>query len=308
MSKVNLKKLASIALGIVLIGMLTACGGNTSKSSPENVKEKPNTTFTIVTSFYPVYISALNVAKDIEGVQVVNMTEPITGCLHDYTLSTKDMKILEEAQVFVVNGAGMESFMDDVTSQLQQLKVINASEGIPLIAGEGNEGDNPHVWVSITNAIAQVQNIQKQLSAIDPEHSEVYQKNAAAYLIKLETEKKKMHEALDSISKRDIITFHEAFPYFAKEFNLNIVDVIEREPGSEPSAKELGETIDKVNKLGIKALFAEPQYPQKAAEAIAVDTGAKVYTLDPASTGPMELDAYISIMDKNLEVLKEALK
>ena len=98
---------------------------------------------------------------------------------------------------------------------------------------------------------------------------------------------------------------------FAKEFNLNIVDVIEREPGTEPSPKELEETIDKVKELKVKALFAEPQYPAKAAEVIAKETGAKVYTLDPAVTGESKADAYddyINTMKKNLDVLKEALQ
>ena len=115
-------------------------------------------------------------------------------------------------------------------------------------------------------------------------------------------------KSLDNVKNRDIVTFHEAFPYFAKEFNLNIVGVIEREPGSEPSAKELQETIEQVKKLKVKALFAEPQYPAKAAETIAKETGSKVYTLDPVVTGPMDADAYINIMDSNLKILEEALK
>ena len=60
-----------------------------------------------------------------------------------------------------------------------------------------------------------------------------------AYIVKLEAQRDKMHKSLDNVKNRDIVTFHEAFPYFAKEFNLNIVGVIEREPGSAPSAKEL---------------------------------------------------------------------
>ncbi|MDF2614297.1 MAG: ABC-type metal ion transport system, periplasmic component/surface adhesin [Clostridia bacterium] len=306
MKRLNIKKAFSVCLVIVLLSMLTACNGNTLTKDATS-KEGANK-FTIVTSFYPIYIAALNVAKDIEGVEVINMTEPITGCLHDYTISPKDMKTLEDAQVFVINGAGMESFMESVISQLKDLKIVEASKGIELIEGDGEIENNPHVWVSISNAITEVQNIESQLSAIDPSHSEAYKKNAKAYIQKLEEIRSKMHEALDNVSQKDIVTFHEAFPYFAKEFNLNIAGVVEREPGSEPSAKELGETVDQIKTLGIKALFAEPQYPKRAAEVIANETGAKVYTLDPAVTGPMEADAYIQIMTKNLEVLKEALK
>jgi len=306
--KINLKKILEVGLSIVLVGMLSACGGNTLTKDAVTKEADTKNKFTIVTSFYPIYIAALNVTKDIEGVEVVNMTEPITGCLHDYTLTTKDMKTLEQAQVFIINGAGMESFIEDITSQLKDLEIVEASRGIELIAGEGDEGDNPHVWVSVTNAMKQVENISEQLSKIDPLHAKAYEKNAQGYIQKLDQTKSKMHEALDQIAHKDIVTFHEAFPYFAKEFNLNIVSVIEREPGSEPSAKELGEIINQIKELGVKALFAEPQYSPKAAQTIANETGAKIYTLDPGVTGPMEADAYINIMDKNLEVLKEALK
>lgn len=256
----------------------------------------------IVTSFYPIYIATLNVTKDVLDVEVINLTPPLTGCLHDYQMRPDDLKKLAGASVFVVNGAGMESFLDETIRQSPGLKVINASEGIELL------GDNPHVWVSVSLAMKQVENIARELAAIDPEHAEHYAKNASAYLGQLDDLRKQMHEALKSVKTRDIITFHEAFPYFAKEFGLNVIAVIEREPGSEPSAHELAQTIDLVRERGETALFAEPQYPAKAIDAIASETGAKVYTLDPAVTGPMEPDAYLKIMQQDLEELQKALE
>jgi len=286
--------------------LLMACGCNFNNVSNSN-NTKTNKV-KIVTSFYPMYISTLNVTKDVTGVQVVNMTKPQTGCLHDYQIMPEDMITLETAQVFVANGAGMESFMDKIIKQQPNLKIVEASKGIELIKNESDGEENPHVWVSVSNAIKQVRNIADQLALIDAPNAEKYKKNADAYIAKLEKEKDKMHNALDGIKDRDIVTFHEAFPYFAKEFNLNIVGIIEREPGSEPSAGELAETIEKVKKLKVKALFAEPQYSSKAAETIAKETSAKVYTLDPVVTGEMNADAYINIMDNNLKVLEEALK
>ncbi|MDR3600258.1 MAG: metal ABC transporter substrate-binding protein [Desulfosporosinus sp.] len=304
-------------LGLIILSLLvlSGCGTNneskatisqtTASNQVTNKTEKP---ITIAASFYPMYIFALNVAKDMPNVNVIDMTKPITGCLHDYTVTPDDMKNLEGAQFFIINGAGMESFMNKVVNQMPNLKIIDSSKGIQLIKGQGDEGDNPHLWVSISNAILQVGNIGEQLSLLDPTNAAKYKANTSAYIKKLEAERDKMHQALDGVKNRDIITFHEAFPYFAKEFNLNIVGVIEREPGSEPSAKELAETIDKVNSLKVKALFAEPQYSTKAADTIAKETGAKVYTLDPVVTGPMDADAYINIMDSNLKTLQEALK
>ncbi|OPY58960.1 MAG: High-affinity zinc uptake system binding-protein ZnuA precursor [Pelotomaculum sp. PtaU1.Bin065] len=283
---------------------LSACQGQTQTAPDKSATDK---TLTIVTSFYPMYITAINIAKDVPGVKVVNMTPPVTGCLHDYQLKPDDLKTLSEAQIFVVNGAGMESFMDKVVSQLPDLKIVDASKGIPLIKGDGEEGDNPHLWVSISNAIQQVNNIGLQLAALDPEHAAQYSANTTAYADQLEALRVKMHQTLDGAQKRDIITFHEAFPYFAREFNLNIAAVIEREPGSEPSAAELADTIEIIEKSQIKALFAEPQYSATAAETIARETGAQIYILDPAVTGDMEPDAYLKIMETNMKTLEEAL-
>ncbi|MCO1602396.1 metal ABC transporter substrate-binding protein [Desulfosporosinus nitroreducens] len=303
-------KLVWVVLFSVLVLVLSGCGTN-NEAKPtvsQNTDTKTESSLTIAASFYPMYIFTLNITKDIPNVNVVSLTKPTTGCLHDYAVTPDDMKNLEGAQILVINGAGMESFMDKVISQIPDLKVIESSQGISLIQGDGDEGDNPHVWLSVTDAITQVKTIGAQLASLDPAHASQYQENTQAYILKLEALRTKMHQTLDGVQQRNIVTFHEAFPYFAKEFNLNTVGVIEREPGSAPSAKELKETIEQVKSLEIKALFAEPQYPVKAADTIAEETGAKVYTLDPIVTGPMEADAYINLMESNLITLQEALK
>jgi zinc transport system substrate-binding protein len=301
-----IKFFSFLLAGVILLG---GCGQSRSMDG----KAGPNGDgggFTIVTSFYPMYISAINVAKDIPGVEVVNMTKPQTGCLHDYQLSPEDLRTLERADAFVINGAGMEAFMDKVLSQQKDLRIVEASKGIELLKDEDGE-ENPHVWVSISDAIIQVRNISGQLASIDTANALKYRSNADAYIERLEALKEKMHRSLDGIKNKDIITFHEAFPYFAKEFGLNIAAVIEREPGTSPSPKELEDTIRIIRDSGIRALFAEPQYPAKAADMIAAETGAKVYDLDPAVTGearPGAYDEYLNVMERNLKTLEEALK
>ena len=296
-------KILSLLL-LVLSVALVGCGG-TDKSAEQKTAEP----FRIVTSFYPMYVATINITDGVDGVEVYNMTKPQTGCLHDYQLMTEDMKTLEKADAFVINGAGMEDFMDKVTEQQKKLKVIDASRGIELIHDE--EGDNPHVWLSVTDAITQVRNIADQLKEADPVHAAQYEKNAAAYIEKLTSLKSEMHAALDNVPHKDIVTFHEAFPYFAQEFKLNIIGVVEREPGTEPTPTELQETIEQVNALPSKVLFTEPQYSPAAAETIARETGAKIYTLDPVVTGeatPAAKNAYIDTMKKNMKTLQEALK
>jgi len=289
---------------LICVVAFAGCGTNQSAD-----KQKEDGKFKIVTSFYPMYVATINITKGIDGVEVKNMTKPQTGCLHDYQLTPADLKTLEKADAFVVNGAGMEAFLDKVVKQQEKLKIIDASKEIDLLK-DGTE-DNPHVWVSITNAIKQVRNIEEQLIAADPKHADQYKENADAYAAKLENLKQEMHAAVDSLPNKNIVTFHEAFPYFAKEFNLNIVAVIEREPGSDPTPKDIEETVDKVKSLNIKALFVEPQYPEGAAQTISKESGAKVYTLDPVVTGDADenaADAYINAMKKNAQVLQEALQ
>lgn len=263
--------------------------------------------FRILTSFYPVYLAVLNVAGDVPGVQVTNLTRFITGCLHDYQLMPADMVSLARADLLVVNGAGMESFLDKAVSRFPKLTILNASEGLDLLRdGEGHA--NAHVWVSVSLAMRQVEAIAGGLALADPVHAEAYRHNAAAYLEKLDRLRGRMKEGLRDIQRREIITFHEAFPYFAREFGLKVVAVIDREPGSEPGARELADTIGVVRRQGVKVLFVEPQYPSASARTVAREAGAEVYTLDSVVTGPARADAYLEIMERNLKVLQQALR
>lgn len=296
-----MKRVFMIFVSILMTLFLFAPVVKAQSSSDQEGK-----TIKIVASFYPMYVIARNVAKDVPGVTVSNLTPPMTGCLHDYTVTTNDMKKLADANIFVANGAGMESFLDRIVSQYPQVKIVQLAEGISLIKGKGDEGDNPHVWVSISDAITEVKNLGVDLDKADSLHADLYRKNTEKYVGKLEALRQKMKVDLMPYKGKKIITFHEAFPYFAQEFGLEIAAVVEREPGSEPSAKELADTVDIVKKAGIKALFSEPQYPPSAAQTIAKETGATVYMLDPAVSGPDDLDAYLKIMEKNLEVLKNA--
>ncbi|MBQ6631413.1 MAG: zinc ABC transporter substrate-binding protein, partial [Romboutsia sp.] len=282
----------------------------------------------IVTSFYPMYLLTSEIVKDADNIELINMVDSSTGCLHDYSLTTDNMKLLEDCDIFIVNGAGMESFLDKVIQQKPNLKIVDASEGIELMESNYNEADdhdhehdhdhdhshdhdeeyNPHVWLSVKNAIKQVQNIESILIEYNPENKDIYSNNTKEYISQLNELDTKIHTELDKIENKNIVTFHEAFPYFAKEYNLNIVAVVQREAGSEPSAKELQETIEKIKKLDVKAICVEPQYSTKSAETISKETNVGVCTLDPIVTEESKNSSYIDIMNKNLETLKEALQ
>ena len=265
-----------------------------------------NQSLRVVTSFYPVYVAVLNVTAGIPGVEVSNLASPHVGCLHDYQLTAGDVRRLADADLLLVNGAGMEPFLGKVAQQSPKVRVVEVSEGIPLL------DDNPHVWVSFEGARRQTDNIAAALAAADPERADAFRANAAAYNAALTALEEKMRAALAPYAGTPIVTFHEAFPYFARDFDLDLAGEIEREPGAEPSARELADTVKLVRERKVKALFAEPQFPDQSAQVVARETGVRVYSLDPVVTGPSDPEeargAYLRAMEKNLEVLQEALR
>lgn len=271
---------------------------------------------TIVTSFYPMYVFTQNVVRDVPGVRVVNMASESAGCLHDYQLQTRDMVTLEGADALVINGGGMEQFMDKVIAQRPELPVINASDGIEMLCGEddhdGHDHDhgvyNAHVWLDPALAMRQVQNIADGLAAVDSENAEAYQRNAAAYKARLQALHAELSAQLAPLAGSAIVTFHEAFTYFADAYGLVVAGVIANDAGEEPSTRQIAATCDLVKQYQVKALFVEPQYPTKSAETIARETGASVFTLDPVVSGDGSPESYENAMRENARVLTEALE
>lgn len=257
----------------------------------------------ICATFYPLYIMLMNITEDVPDIELSLLAPANTGCLHDYQLTTRDMKSITDCDILVANGAGMEDFLE---------KAIKVKKENTIVAGEGFSliNDNAHIWVSPKGALYEVMVITMGLSNLDPKNAELYQKNATSYIQKISALAYKMHSELDQFAGTKVITFHEAFPYFASEFNLETSAVIEREPGEEPSAKELSSLIKMIKSKQENGertvLFAEPQYSPSSAEIIAKETGLTVYELDPAVTGALEKDAYLNAMENNLSVLKKA--
>lgn len=297
-----MKKIVSIISALLVCIFASGCKKNLAKQTR------------YVASCYPVYIIALNLIDGIEGTEVIHMSENHQGCLHDFQIQSEDLKNIEKSSAFIINGAGMENFLKKVTDEIPKIKIIDSSKDIKLLENNchhhhhSHEHEyNPHIWMSIDNYIKQTENIAEGLIESDPENEEKYRKNCEEYILKLKNLKNDITLKLKDVRGKSIITFHEAFPYFANEFGLNIPDVINHDPESEPSAKQISKTINIMKENNINSLFIEPQYKSTAAETISKETGAKIYTLDPAVTGENSKDAYIEIMTKNAETLKEAL-
>ena len=276
---------------------------------------------TVVTSFYPIYLFALNLLDGVDGVEVTNLTEPTTGCLHDYQLQTGDMKTLARADAFLINGAGMEGYLEGVFEAFPTLPVVDASTGVELLEDcsdhdhdehDGHDHDhayNAHIWLDVQNAILMVNNLADGLIAALPQRADAIAANRDAYVARLTTLDAEIDAALSTVSRKDIITFHEAFPYFAHAYGLNVAAVISRDPDDALSPRTLAELCKTVESLGAPPLFVEPQYEDKAAQTISRETGAAIHTLDPIVTGPAAapLTHYEDMMRQNLAVLLQAL-
>jgi len=283
-----------------------------------NVNEDQETKFNIVTSFYPMYIATLNITDGIDDISVKNLTSDMGGCIHDYVLSTTELVTLAKADALVINGAGMEGFMDKVISNFDALDIIDSSIGIDVIHNEcdeehhsheeHNHETNTHIFVSVKNYIKQVQNICDRLVEIDSVNADKYKQNTDVYIASLQELEQEIESTMSTTNSRNIVTFHNTFDYFAKDYGLNIIGTIENEHGKNPSAGEIAELVEKINRNNVRAIFVEPEYNVKIVDTIAKETGVKVYTLNPVTSGENEKAEYINIMRKNLKVLKDALK
>ncbi len=125
-------------------GMKGAAGGASDASDSAKNTDEADDMLTVVTSFYPMYIATLNIVDGVNGVRLENLSEPQTGCLHDFQLTPEDMKLLSTADVFVINGGGIESFMSDVAKAYPKLDVVEACEDVVLLSEDDADSDHDH--------------------------------------------------------------------------------------------------------------------------------------------------------------------
>ena len=263
----------------------------------------------VLTSFLPMEIFTRNVVGDAPGVTVVSMLPASMGCPHDYALTPGDMKKIASADLFVVNGFGMEEFLGEpVLRANPKIRIVETARAVlPIHGGHGHGDVNPHTWVSPRNAILQVREIEKALSAARPVSAGAFRRNADAYISRLSALAEEFEAAAKTFRRRNIVTFHNVFDYLARDLGLTVVGEIETAPGQEPSAGEIRNLSRTIRERKVPVVFSEPQYSPKLAEALAKEAGVPVRVLDPVSTGSPAPTAYEDAMRRNLSTLKEAL-
>ena len=272
----------------------------------------PAETAQVAATTLPVYEFTSRICEGT-GITVTQLVNEAVSCLHDYSLNVSQVRSAESAQLIVISGAGLEDFMDDL---LAGKDIIDSSRGIHLIEGshehehnqqeshdDHHHEEDPHIWLSPANAKIMAQNICTGLSAYYPDHFQTFETNLAALLADLDTLQTYGDAQLADLSCRELITFHDGFAYLAESFDLEILEAVEEESGSEASAAELIHLIKEVRHHQLPAIFTETLGSVSAAETISAETGAAIYALDMAMYG----DSYFDAMYHNINTLKGAL-
>lgn len=294
------KKILIITL-IIVVAIGIAIWATTRKH--EKIE---NDNLKIVTSFYPIYVMTANITQNVPDVELVNMTEANVGCLHDYTISTTDMKKIEKADIYIQNGLGLESFMDKIISAYPELKVIDTSADISNKIQDENE-TNPHIWTSIENYIKQVETICQKLCEYDNKNVEAYKANCESYLQKINQEKQKYENQLQKLNGEKAICLNEGLEYLLKELKMQVTQVETNHEESTMSAETLKNLIEKMKNENIKIIVVDKDDNIKNAETLANETGAKIYKLDSGLTGETNNNAYIDKLEANLGVLESMM-
>lgn len=291
---------------LVMLAVITVVSGLlTNIYVRESSSKQEEQTLTVVTSFYPMYIAALNVIGDTDGVHLQNLSEPQTGCLHDFQLTPEDMKLLSKADVFIINGGGIESFMKDVAKSYPDLTIIEASEGIDLLEDEGEE--NAHAWMSVATYEEQVNHIAEGLAAADEKHASDYQKHADAYTVKLDALKERQQKVAEKIKEQSVILFHEAYDYVADDYGLNVAYVLDLDEERQVSAGEVADVLAAVRDDQVKYILAEELYGKSMGDTVEKETDAKVIYLDALNRGDYDADSYIKGMSANIDLIEQYL-
>ena len=255
----------------------------------------------IISSFYPLHEFSQIVGQEkVDAILLV----PIGVEPHDWEPTIKDVQQMQKSDLIIINGIGFENWVDSLRENNYQGKIIDTSDKILVKKLDDNSKD-PHIWLNPVTVKTQVQNIANAFSDSDPENQQYYQSNAAKYIEQLDLLDVKIRNELSQCNN-DFIAFHDAFSYFADEYDLNQHTIISpNNSHGEATARTLENIISTANTLNIKVIFSEEAVDPKTSEIIANEIGGKVLILSPievASDGN-----YISKMTENLKNLKVAL-
>ncbi len=272
-------------------------------------------------------VATLPVLKDLTeqiGREHVEVRSLITGLESEHTYSPKpsDIVAVREAQLFFQIGVGLEIWVDSLIKNAdnKSLLVVTTGQGVPLLRDQGLEETesntpspdrhrlgNPHIWLDPENAKTMLRHITDGLIKVDPKSKGVYLHNQAEYLKELDLLEAKLKQKVAKLSHRKIVTYHPAWPYFARRFGFEIRGSLLTQVGTEPSAHRLADLIKTMKQEKIKVIASEPQLNPELPQTVAKETGATVVLLTVLPGAIPGTETYLSMMEYNVNQLVEAL-
>ncbi len=295
-------KIAIIAIAVVIpLSSIAVYGTNSNQQFTTTDSSK----LQVISSFYTLHEFSQNIGQEkVDATLLV----PVGVEPHDWGPTIKDVQRMQKSDLIIINGIGFENWVDSLDEIDYQGVIVDTSNGI-LVKNLGQEyvltSGDPHIWLNPVYAKIQVQNIANAFSDSDPQNQQYYQSNAAKYIEQLDLLDLKIRNELSNCNP-DFVSFHDAFSYFADEYNLNQHTIISsNDPHGEATAKTLEDVISTARELNIKVIFSEENIDTRTSEIIANEIDGKVLvlsTLEVVSDG-----TYISKMTENLNNLKEAL-
>jgi ABC-type Zn uptake system ZnuABC Zn-binding protein ZnuA len=300
------RRARSVVTAVVLIAGFVACQSPISSGgpSPADGALKVVTTTTVFA----------DIARNVGGDRVaVSSIIPAGVGPEDYEPKPDDAKRLSNANLIVSNGVGLDDFLDDLLASASggATPRLILGDGIPTLTVDGEE--NPHFWLD-PSLVKQyyLPKIAARLAEIDPAGKSTYEANAAAYGNQIDALDAELMAEVEQIppANRKLVTFHDAFPYFARHFGFELIGVILQNVGQEPTAAELAALVHKVKAAGVKAVFSEAQFSPKLSETLAREAGIEkvVTTLYNDSLGPPPADTYLGMMRWDVDEIVAALK
>jgi manganese/iron transport system substrate-binding protein len=233
---------------------------------------------------------------------------PIGASPETYQPTPQDIATLSNAQLLVENGAGLETWLQKMLSNVgsSTMHTVDCAKGLPI------KGLNPHLWMDPVLAQQYVLKIRDGLIAVDPTHASQYMANAANYNLHLALLTKEIQLQVNTIprSQRYMIVFHNAWQYYNDRFGITTLGIVEMNPGQEPNPQQIAALIDLAKSHGVRAVFSEPEYSPKILQSIAQGAGVKVVEDlydDSIGTEPRVAN-YVAMLHYDTDVIVSALK
>lgn len=305
-----------IFVSVLLLAITAVCVLITKTGHTGDSDDSANTRIT--TSFYPVYICALNITDGAQNVTVTNLTENLTGCPHEYQVTPDNLKTISKSNILLMNGLEMEEFLENYLSGYSDLKIADISALAEIDAKEEEceeehdheeEGHhhhvNGHVWTNPELYMRQIDAMAVFLSEQDSENAAVYLANAQSY-------KQRVSEAAEKLPKslagEKVIVFHDSLEYLCDYMGLDIVMTVEMDSDVPLSAGTVAQAVKTAKEQGVSMILCEKQFSDSAAASVAKEAGVDFVVLDSGVSGDANKDGYINMLAENAAAFEKIMK